>query len=819
MKYPALPILAAYAAGAWIADALGVLSVYCIPLFLVAFIPAFRLRLKPGLLLLAALAGGSHMLLRTLPWKETDVRHLLPPEPILARVRGNLLETPRQSSHLRNQELSVNYLAEFAVKELCVDGDRWQPASGKIIVSARQIPPSIYAPQKLELAGLLGPPPRPLAEGLFDYRRYLARKGIYYRLKTDTLADWSISEPRSPPGIDQRFLSWAKMTLSRGLPSEDTSTRLLWSMTLGIEEELPSDLYEPFLLAGTMHVFAISGLHIALIGGVIFSVLLLVRVPRAFAAFGMILLLWGYTWATGWQPSAIRATVMATILSFGLVLRRPTNLVNSLLAAALLILAADPRQMFGASFQLSFFVVLAIAIFVPWLEDYGRGFVDRLLRIDPFLAESLIPPWKGAMRGSLRWVYSFAVVSIAASIGSLPLIAYYFHLVSLFSPIANLVVVPLSSLALAANVASLALVFPIASSTLNNAAWALMSAMRWLSEWTAGWSAGIFYVPAMHALVVAWCYLLLLSWRWRRLHPRLRFAPWALLTIGLCGAGYGLFQASSTTTITALPLSGGMSVFVDSPGRARDLLVDAGYPDSVPALTGFLKARGVNWLPPLVLTHGDIRHVGGAPLLSATFPLKKVIISPLRFRSSAYRKTIADLESNPALVSRIHRGRQLREWRVLHPAAEDTFSKADDGALVLLRKIHDTRVLLLSDLGAQGQETLLARHAADLQADVVIAGLAADGTALQEALLSAIRPRLLIVCDSEFPAQEKASAKLRERLKNGEMKVWFTSQCGAVTLRVKPGHWRASSPDGSRLEGTLLAGLNSINADLARVPQ
>lgn len=795
MKHPALPLLAAYALGAWFADVLGLSALYLLPLLVASIAAAcWKRHYAVAFALLLTTLGGAHLLLRTLPLSQTDLRHLVGTEPVLARVRGHLLETPRQSSHLRNQEISVRYLAEFAVTELRIDRGKWRVASGTIMVSSREFPGDFYPPQTLELDGVLAPPPRPLAEGLFDYAAYLSRKGIHFRLKTDTAADWTVIGRQLPPRLTDRFLAWAKATLARDLPEDDIVTKLLWSMTLGIQDELPSERYQPFLLAGTLHVFAISGLHIALFGGVILNVLQLVRLPRAWAASVMFLLLWGYTAATGWQPSAVRATVMMSIVAGGWILRRPGNLPNSLLAAALIILLFDPRQMFGASFQLSFFVVLAIALILPKWESARDPGVDKILRIDPYLPEVLIPAWKQPLRGSFRWVYSFAGVSVAAWIGSLPLIAYYFHLVSLVSLGANLVVVPLSSLALAANVASISL--PFLSPILNNAAWGLMHSMHWLSEFAASVPFGIFNVPSIPAIQIAFCYALLGFLQWKP-SARFRHAPLLVLSAGIVTGGYHCYDSLQSTIITALPLNGGMSIHVDAPGKSRDLLVDAGHQDSIATLTAFLKAKGVNSLPPLVLTHGDIRHVGGAPLLVNTFRASQVLASPLRFRSTAYRKVIAGFETTPGLLSQSQRGRLVHGWRVLHPALEDKYSKADDGALVLLGDIHGTRVLLLSDLGADGQEALLERHAADLHADVLIAGLASDGSALGNSLLDAVHPGLLVVCDSEFPAQEKAKPALRDRLQEKGIRTWFTSERGAVTFEIRPGVWNARAADGA----------------------
>jgi len=119
---------------------------------------------------------------------------------------------------------------------------------------------------------------------------------------------------------------------------------------------------------------------------------------------------------------------MMTIVIGGWMLRRPGNLLNSLAAAAFIILLGDPRQLFQASFQLSFFVVLSIALFMPPLEKFR----DRLLAVDPLLPRELVPRrlrWRNAV---LHPLLTWLAVSFAAWLGSWPLCAHYFHL---FSPV------------------------------------------------------------------------------------------------------------------------------------------------------------------------------------------------------------------------------------------------------------------------------------------------------------------------------------------------------------------------------------------------
>ena len=155
------------------------------------------------------------------------------------------------------------------------------------------------------------------------------------------------------------------MALPICLPVEDEELRLLWAMTLGWKTALTDEVSEPFMRSGTMHIFAISGLHIALIAGILVAVLRAAQLPRGACGALIVPVIWFYTAATGWQSSAIRSTIMMTVIIAGWSLRRPSNLLNSLAASGFIILVWEPSQLFQASFQLSFFVVLSIALLLP----------------------------------------------------------------------------------------------------------------------------------------------------------------------------------------------------------------------------------------------------------------------------------------------------------------------------------------------------------------------------------------------------------------------------------------------------------------------
>jgi competence protein ComEC len=216
--------------------------------------------------------------------------------------------------------------------------------------------------------------------------------------------------------------------------------------------------------------------------------------------------------------------------------------------------------------------------------------------------------------------------------------------------------------------------------------------------------------------------------------------------------------------------------------------MDCGNTNAVEfVLKPFLRAKGVNHLPRLLLTHGDLKHVGGAEPLMAEFQCYDIFASSFRYRSVAYRRLFADLQREPYNLQLLHRGDQAGRWQILHPTETDQSPQGDDGALVRFGEFHGVKILLLSDLGRAGQNLLLERSTNNLHADIVVSGIPTQTDPLCEALLDAVRPRLIIVADSELPATARASQKLKDRLSRRNTTIINTRDAGAVTLSLRPG--------------------------------
>ncbi|MEW6158584.1 MAG: ComEC/Rec2 family competence protein, partial [Verrucomicrobiota bacterium] len=474
MKRPLVMVAMIYVSGVFLADrfALPLVASFAVS-FIAGVMALVSVRQRKWLLpIFILLFGCFNFTVRTQVLSPFDLRSMAPRDPAFVRVEGRLRETPVLRVYERQGKSQIRSMARLQVNGIHLPTG-WQEAFGELAISTHgELPSDFCLGARVEISGVLKQPMGPLAEGLFDYRTYLRRQGIFFQLEVSSPSDWQlISTSKSLP-LSSRFGAWAQRTLARGLPEVDDSLRLLWAMVLGWKTALTDEVSEPFMRTGTLHIFAISGLHIALIAGILVALLRVAQCPRAVCGIVLIPLLWFYTAATGWQPSAIRSTIMMSIIIAGWSLRRPSDLVNSLAAAALLILIWDPQQLFQAGFQLSFFVVLSIALFSPHLLQYWQ----RLIRTDPFLPAELLPRWRRWLNDPLHYLGKSLATSIAAWLGSLPLIAHYFHLVTPVSLLVNLIIVPLSGLALMSSLGALVCGdwFPWCTERFNHCSWFLM---------------------------------------------------------------------------------------------------------------------------------------------------------------------------------------------------------------------------------------------------------------------------------------------------------------------------------------------------------
>ena len=260
----------------------------------------------------------------------------------------------------------------------------------------------------------------------------------------------------------------AAATLSRGLEVFPEEKSLILAMTLGLRAELSRDLTKAFRHAGTIHIFAISGLHVVVVAGILAVALGCLGIPRHRWVLVLAPLIAGYVLLTGAPPSAMRAGLMVTLYYLGPFLRRKSDPLNTLSATILVLLIVSPLQLRNLGFVLSFSMVLGLILCAsPFVRLFQRFFRVERIREEVSLKAEGIALGSASVRARIsghmmqagcRLVEGAADtlgVSVAAALVSLPLTAYYFDMFVPFSILANVVVVPLSGVVMTAAAASL----------------------------------------------------------------------------------------------------------------------------------------------------------------------------------------------------------------------------------------------------------------------------------------------------------------------------------------------------------------------------
>ena len=604
-------------------------------------------------------------------------------KPVQATIHGSLLP-------------DFDTTADGRAHALCTTQQVEIPAAGVAIrqsaVLLVRLPKGMRFPGAgvFELQGSIYLPRSASNPGTFDAQEYALRNGRVARFEADRMQRIGASgEALWCSFLEAAELCrrWIGTKLTHDLEDDPETAAVIRAMALGVSAEADDEIEDAFRNSGTLHVFAVSGLHVALLGVIALALLRQLGLRRGISLWVMIVIVFAYAFITGWRPSAARAAFMVAIFMGAPLVDRESALQNSLGAAMLLLLATDTHQVFMPGFQLSFVVLwLSVIGSVPLLQC-----LMPYTRLDPFLPPQLAN-WRQRASSHFRlWLAANLSVSFAAWIGSLPFILGHFQSVTPVAVIANCVLVPLSFLCLGATCLSLcasALQLTGVQIVFNNLNWAMAKAMIASAAWFAALPGANFHfqpnAPRTNAPAV---------WRMLELphggaanHLRLGKTHW-------------LFDTGDETSFRRV-------------------------------LRPYLFSSGVNSIAGVFLSHNDADHIGAIEQVIETFDTPLLFCStqePGRQDSSLTTLRRLETAGQPKL-RKLRVDEQIRlsgeksfmvEAQVLYPSMQVENGRGDDRAMVLLLHIGPWRVLWMSDAG-WNTEKVLTSSAADLRCDVLI---------------------------------------------------------------------------------------------------
>ncbi len=351
------------------------------------------------------------------------------------------------------------------------------------------------------------------------FESYLRDLGIHYGFeRTSDLRE--LEPPGAFDHFTQRMNTRMQDYLALDAPHELPLEGIYTAMLLGLKSQLSSEQKDRYRLSGTMHFFAISGLHIGVIAGVVAQALLLLRVPARLRPWIGLPLVYLYVEITGAPPSAMRAFLMAAFFWASLSLRRQRSPFAALIGSAVLVLIWEPAQLRSVGFQLSYTVVASILLFgLPF-----HRYLSEKLRLFPWLPTDDWTPTQRLLQASLDAVCLLFAISLSAWLASAPLSAGLF---GFFTPGAvglNMLLVHLAAVIITTGVLSISLGLlglTALAAFVNHAAWLVLALMDRLVSAAMGLGGGPveslgFSLPVAYASLALYFGLLL------RLHGKRR---------------------------------------------------------------------------------------------------------------------------------------------------------------------------------------------------------------------------------------------------------------------------------------------------------
>lgn len=459
MRHPIVPVTVAFAAGIWAASAVPVpvwILLVLVPaaagaVVVLACLPtgqARRGRSGAALALVVVaffLCGAAWYGLDTrVP--AGDLSRGVGETSALFRVRARVRETPLPPHPSEPDPRPGPTVVDVLALER---GGELVPATGRLLLRIRNPGSNALPGDVIELLASVRRPPTARAPGAYDRREALERQGIRLQAsvapsRVRIAEEGSWSSVRRQAARLRRHLA---RVLRRDLPRR--RSELFVALLLGHRPGIDAEDRARFGESGMGHLLAVSGLHLAILAGLVGLVLRTIGVGRRATGITLAVFAVLYAIVAGGRPPVVRAAVMIVTYLASVALGRDRDLPNAVAFAALLLLLEGPAGLFEPGFQLSFAAVAFIAFLYPVMEEAWRA-----TRGGP--AGWMEPLPENLYDRTMRRVRQALFVSIAAWIGVQPLVLHYLGFLNPWAIVANVVVLPLATVALGAGVLLLA---------------------------------------------------------------------------------------------------------------------------------------------------------------------------------------------------------------------------------------------------------------------------------------------------------------------------------------------------------------------------
>ena len=606
----------------------------------------------------------------------------------------------------------------------------------------------------------------------FDYKSYLGSKEIQLQIRLDTL----ISQSRSTNVLTWNWWRVRALKLVE-LNFKQETAPIAKALLLGHKQDLEGASKQAFARAGLSHIMAVSGLHVGFIIAPFWFVIPFFwsrKYGRILGLLILVLILYGYAGLTGFSPSVIRASVMAGLLTFGKLFNKAPNSINLTGAAAIILLIWNPNQLFEVGFQLSFAAVLIILLVLPVIQN-------------------ALPYWL-----RLRWYAKplmVIIVSVVVQLGLYPVQVFYFGEVSLISPVANALFVPLLGLIvpLALLCILISSVAPEIGGVLNVPADLFLVGMNWFVNVVSGldWAWMKASLPSI-LLFPFWLSMIFFISSWRIPQIRWKWLSMSLFFFVLILTEMVIKKADPEyLRITVFDVGQGDAALIQTPNQ-KTILIDAGvwspgYDSGQSIILPHLKEAGIEKLDAVILSHPHADHIGGILSLIEGAEIGVIYNSGYEYHSNLYQSYLKLAESKNIRVKTLKAGDQLNIdpallLLALGPEGERFNSDPNQHSVVLNIIYGESEFLFTGDAGEDQEERLIENYGDLLDTDFLKVGHHGSRTSSYSSFLEEVTPEIAVISLAERNRFNHPHSEAVQRIRETATELYFTSRDKALVF-------------------------------------